>query len=105
MAGAERWAFKFEGWDLFTFGHNHYSDSRFYDRFYFSQAGKQKHRICAIVNCGTYLKAYSREDVPDYAEIAGYPPVHLGSPLIRLKLHRTPDPHTGRTITYQVIGE
>lgn len=105
LAGAERFFSKIEGWDVALYGHNHATNTRMYDSLYFDGRGKVKHRPRALVNCGTYLKTMVNDDMPDYAEQKGYPPVHLGSPMIRLKVHSKPLADTGKQIHFQVVNE
>ena len=106
FGGAERFFFKFRyPWDAALFGHNHHSDVRWYDLIDFSQRGKMLFTPTAIVCCGTYLKTFGGGDEPDYAEQAGYPPVHLGSPLINIKVLGKADKHTGQTVRWKVVSE
>jgi len=120
MAGATRWLAGFRNWDLCTFGHIHYTDLRYSDTidwgtatedvqqtatFLWREGARQRAYERPIVCCGTYLKTYAETDNPDYGEIKGYPPVHLGSPLIRVQILNHADPHTKRFIRCQVITE
>ena len=106
LGGAERFAFKIRyPWDVFCFGHNHKTNTRFYDMIDFTQRGNQIYAPVAIIGCGTYLKTLSGDDQPDYAEQRGYPPVHLGSPLINIKVLSDPDKNSGRYLRWRVIND
>ena len=49
-----------------------------------SSGGRVREVQKLVVDCGTFLKTFSDNDVPTYSEQAGYPPRNLGCPVIEI---------------------
>lgn len=70
--------------DVFLYGHGH--RLQHYSMPIIGTTGtKLIARDRFVVLCGTFLKTLSNTTDPTYSEIAGYPPVHVGSPTINVK--------------------
>jgi len=89
MGGAMRYFGAMEEAYQYWFGHNHKLDVRSIPRL--SPAGDYvRHRNTFLVCCGGYQKVLEK-GTPRYHERKGLPPIHLGSPLIEIRVRRDPD--------------
>lgn len=74
--------------DLFLYGHTHKLQSDKIDRL--SWVGKKLvSKPKYIYICGTWLKTLSNTDEATYSEQAGYPPLSIGNPNIKITPNRT----------------
>lgn len=70
--------------DVFLYGHTH--KLQHYSVPIIGTDGKKLvARDRFIVICGTWLKTLSNSSDATYSEMAGYPPIHVGSPIINIK--------------------
>lgn len=85
FGGARDWARAFDGWDMFCYGHNHQENIHREPRLHMTDRGKIVHRDVFFVNTGTFQRGCTQGDFASYAEIRGYAPTVLGTPLIQVQ--------------------
>jgi hypothetical protein len=83
---AFRFASRFEGWDVFAFGHDHSEDTAKRGWFDIPRAGNYvSRRERRIVACGGYRRTLMCGSTPGHDEIKGFGPATIGSPLLEMR--------------------
>ena len=82
----EAFAYPWQSWDCFAFGHNHQLGAWAGVRLYPSPKGdKLMTSKVLFANVGAFLRSYgSKGTMPDYAEQKALPPKFLGCPMLKV---------------------
>ena len=86
FSGARDWARRFEGWDVFTYGHNH--ETHVHREVRMRAKGSELiEKTVHIVNTSSWVHTFHKDGKKvSYAEKAGYAPTARHTPLLKVWL-------------------